>query len=225
MFDKTQIAQLKANLDGGTVKTRKQGYGNVSYVEGWHVINEANRIFGFDCWHRETFNLVLVNETPVEVGKDKAPGWAVTYICQVRVQVDCGDNRVIRVGTGTGHGRDRDKGQAHESAVKEAETDAMKRALITFGNPFGLALYDKDQAHVSAPGSEDSEPRSTTEELIEELKQCESVEELGIWGERNAERCGRAIGTKARIREAYQSHLAELKIIEADKAKKYGEVA
>ena len=38
-----------------------------------------------------------------------------------------------------------DLGQAHESALKEAETDAMKRALMTFGNPFGLALYDKQQ--------------------------------------------------------------------------------
>ena len=31
-------------------------------------------------------------------------------------------------------------GEAHESAIREAETDAMKRALSTFGNPFGLAL-------------------------------------------------------------------------------------
>ena len=37
---------------------------------------------------------------------------------------------------------------AHESAVKEAESDAMKRALMTFGNHFGLALYDKEQSNV-----------------------------------------------------------------------------
>ena len=36
-------------------------------------------------------------------------------------------------------------GQAHESAIKEAETDSMGRALMTLGNPFGLALYDKQQ--------------------------------------------------------------------------------
>jgi hypothetical protein len=36
-------------------------------------------------------------------------------------------------------------GEAHESALKEAETDATKRALATFGNLFGLALYDKEQ--------------------------------------------------------------------------------
>ena len=37
---------------------------------------------------------------------------------------------------------------ANESAAKEAEPDAMKRALMTFGDPFGLALYDKDKANV-----------------------------------------------------------------------------
>nr|WP_233130301.1 Rad52/Rad22 family DNA repair protein [Synechococcus sp. 1G10] len=52
---------------------------------------------------------------------------------------------IVREGCGVGHGIDVDLGQAHESALKEAETDAMKRALMTFGNPFGLALYDKQQ--------------------------------------------------------------------------------
>ena len=47
-----------------------------------------------------------------------------------------------------------DLGQAHESALKEAETDAMKRALMTFGNPFGLALYDKAQRQVSSAAAQ-----------------------------------------------------------------------
>ena len=34
------------------------------------------------------------------------------------------------------------------SRLKAAETDATKRALATFGNPFGLALYDREQAGV-----------------------------------------------------------------------------
>jgi hypothetical protein len=33
-------------------------------------------------------------------------------------------------------------------ALKAAETDATKRALATFGNPFGLALYDRELAGV-----------------------------------------------------------------------------
>jgi len=55
---------------------------------------------------------------------------------------------VCRDGSGVGHGTGATLGEAHESALKEAETDATKRALTTFGNLFGLALYDKAQAGV-----------------------------------------------------------------------------
>jgi DNA repair and recombination protein RAD52 len=85
------------------------------------------------------------------IGRDNPrDGWGVSYIAKVRVIVD----GVTREGIGAGHGIDVDLGLAHESAIKEAETDAMKRALMTFGNPFGLALYDKTQENVetnSAP--------------------------------------------------------------------------
>jgi hypothetical protein len=67
---------------------------------------------------------------------------------------------LIREGTGAGHGIDTDLGQAHESAIKEAETDAMKRALMTFGNPFGLALYDKQQREVTGAVETGERPRS-----------------------------------------------------------------
>jgi len=48
-----------------------------------------------------------------------------------------------------------------ESAAKEAETDAMKRALMTFGNPFGLALYDKSKAHVGPSMLDDEDAGSS----------------------------------------------------------------
>jgi hypothetical protein len=84
------------------------------------------------------------------IGESKGPGWGVTYIARVRITVTAGGNgTLIHEGTGAGHGIDTDLGLAHESAIKEAETDAMKRALVTFGNPFGLALYDKSQRQVS----------------------------------------------------------------------------
>jgi hypothetical protein len=51
-------------------------------------------------------------------------------------------------------------GEAHESAIKEAETDAMKRALTTFGNPFGLALYDKEQHNVRGKRTSQGQRRS-----------------------------------------------------------------
>jgi DNA repair and recombination protein RAD52 len=145
--DDTKSA-LAAKLSPSSVKTREQGGRKVSYIEGWHVIAEANRIFGFDNWTRETIDIKCVAEREREIGKEKAPGWGVTYLCKARVIV----GGVAREGCGAGHGIDRDLGQAHESAIKEAETDAMKRAFMTFGNPFGLALYDKTQASVGEDG-------------------------------------------------------------------------
>jgi len=52
----TQVRQLKAKLDAKHVKTRKADGANLHYVEGWHVIAEANRIFGYDAWDRRTLS-------------------------------------------------------------------------------------------------------------------------------------------------------------------------
>jgi DNA recombination protein Rad52 len=145
-FSPAQIAALSAPLDRAKVKQREQGRAKVSYLEGWQAIAEANRIFGFDGWQRETIAVQCVAERERTLGSSNRAGWGVTYTARVRVRV----GEVIREGSGAGHGIDADLGQAHESAIKEAETDAMKRALMTFGNPFGLALYDKQQRGVTS---------------------------------------------------------------------------
>ncbi|MCW2218797.1 DNA recombination protein Rad52 [Bradyrhizobium japonicum] len=189
-----QKTNLSAPLNRSQVKERRQGGRTFSYVEGWHVIAEANRIFGFDGWHRETIFATCITDYEREIGENKLPGFGVTYICKVRVTV--GD--IVREGFGSGHGIDRDRGLAHESAVKEAETDAMKRAFMTFGNPFGLALYDKQQTNVV----DESELRRQQAlapkrgEFVEHLKttinEFDSREKLGAWwrsdGQKDARR-------------------------------------
>lgn len=167
-FTDTQIGYLVSPLSSKHVKTREQGRSTLSYVESWHAIAEANRIFGFDAWNRETINATCVSERERKIGKQpyEKDGWGVTYTAKVRVTV--GD--IIREGTGAGHGIDVDLGQAHESAIKEAESDAMKRALMTFGNPFGLALYDKTQANVSDEPSRPSTTSPKTSESKQETK-------------------------------------------------------
>ena len=147
MFSDYQIQELEAPLARTHVATRQQSGRSLSYIEGWFAIKEANRIFGFDQWNRETIDIRVLTEKPRVIGRDDRAkdGWGVSYFAKVRVTV----GTVVREGCGTGHGIDVDLGLAHESALKEAETDAMKRALMTFGNPFGLALYDKTQSDVS----------------------------------------------------------------------------
>jgi hypothetical protein len=161
-FSPEQLAALSAPLDRANVRQREQGRGKVAYVEGWFAVAEANRIFGFDGWQRQTIAVRCVAQAERPIGRDQKPGWGVTYTARVRVTVTAGGlPPLIREGSGAGHGIDVDLGQAHESALKEAETDAMKRALMTFGNPFGLALYDKAQRQVStAAGQGDAPQRS-----------------------------------------------------------------
>ncbi|MEB3353107.1 MAG: RAD52 family DNA repair protein [Cyanobacteriota bacterium] len=151
VFSPEQITALSAPLDRAKVQTRSQAGRSLAYLEGWQVIAEANRIFGFDGWQRQTFASRCVSQAERPVGREQKSGWGVTYTCRVRITVGAPDAEpVIREGCGAGHGIDVDLGQAHESALKEAETDAMKRALMTFGNPFGLALYDKQQREVTS---------------------------------------------------------------------------
>ena len=49
-----QTKSLKAKFKSRHVKVRKSCGASLSYVEGWHAIAGANRIFGFDSWDRQT---------------------------------------------------------------------------------------------------------------------------------------------------------------------------
>ena len=141
-FTDQQSRQLKAKLDAQYVKTRKANGITMSYIEGWHAIAEANRVFGYDGWDRRT---IVTN--CVWTGASGQLHLAA-YIAKVRIYVRAGDVTIVREGSGTGEGKGDTPGQAHEIALKSAETDATKRALATFGNVFGLALYDREQAGV-----------------------------------------------------------------------------
>ena len=141
----TQIRQLKAKLDPKHVKMRRSNGVDLHYVEGWHAIAEANRIFGFDAWDRMTLTTdCLWSSASGEL-------YGAAYIAKVRICVRVGEATVTRDGSGSGEAKAPTRGQAHDFALKAAETDATKRALATFGNPFGLALYDRDQGGVRKP--------------------------------------------------------------------------
>jgi hypothetical protein len=144
MFTDSQIEQLNTDPPRSAIKSRTQGGQTLLYVEGWYVIDTANKIFGH-FWSKETVEMRLASERERKVGRNQDSGWGVTYTCKVRITVHTADGQeIVREGFGTGHGIDRDLGLAHESAVKEAETDALKRGMVTLGQAFGLSLYDKD---------------------------------------------------------------------------------
>ena len=55
-FTEAQVKRLDGKLDAKHVKTREVQDAVLTYVEGWHVIAEANRIFGYDAWDRQTLS-------------------------------------------------------------------------------------------------------------------------------------------------------------------------
>src|SRR4029453_8796449 len=95
----TQVRALRAKLEPRHVKTRKANGADLHYVEGWHVIAEANRIFGYDAWDRKTLASHCL--------WSGASGTyhAAAYTAKVRVSVRAGDITIVREGSGTGEGK------------------------------------------------------------------------------------------------------------------------
>lgn len=142
-FSSAQLQKLFHKLDRQHVHTRSVDGREIDYIEGWFAIAEANAIFGFGGWDREMIHFERVYERTC----DEATNCA--YVARVRIAVRAGATRIVREGTGLGSASCKNASDAHERAIKAAETDATKRALATFGNRFGLGLYDKEQAGVT----------------------------------------------------------------------------
>lgn len=158
-FNVKQLRQLRARLKDRHVRERVDDGVTLRYLEGWHVIAEANRIFGFDGWHRETV------ESRCVYTKTNGARYQAVYVARVRVTVNADEQEVIREGSGSGDADTTSPGQAHEFALKAAETDATKRALMTFGNAFGLSLYanlkrSDTQVGERAPAGPTQEPNA-----------------------------------------------------------------
>jgi recombination DNA repair RAD52 pathway protein len=53
-FTESQVRALTRKLSSSKIRTKRENGRELSYIEGWHAIAEANRIFGFEGWDRET---------------------------------------------------------------------------------------------------------------------------------------------------------------------------
>ena len=135
--------KLNQPLDESAIKHREQGGRTFSYIEGWYARDQANRIFGYDGWSSETLSLEQVAQYTQQdrYGKEQ---FVVTYVAKVRVHA----LGVYRDGTGAATSHSSSLGEAIENAAKSAETDAIKRALASFGPQFGLHLYKGEEENV-----------------------------------------------------------------------------
>ena len=130
------------------VSQRKgRGGKTFSYIEGHTAIDEANRVFGFGGWGFdlvENVTLRRIETVDTQTGEVKVVN---TYTAPVRVNVPGAPPR-----TDIGfHAVTDETADGHETAIKGAVTDGLKRALRSFGHRFGNGLYGDQQPTVNPP--------------------------------------------------------------------------
>ena len=144
---------LNQPLDPALVSQRRGGGGRqLSYVKGHHIIDQANRIFGFNGWGYEIVSGPTLH-TIVKPGQE-SPSYGYSATVRVDVQgcpyrMDVGFNSVAD------HTPD-----GHDTAIKGAVTDGMRRALRSFGAQFGNDLYAGSgaRARESSPTAQEYTP-------------------------------------------------------------------
>ena len=138
-------------LDPALVSQRKGRSGRTfSYIEGHVAISEANRVFGFGGWGYELVADVTLREIENVDPHTGEIRHIRAYSAPVRVTVPGAPPR-----TDIGfHAVTEETAEGHETALKGAVTDGLKRALRSFGDRFGNGLYGNQHPVNSAPRPE-----------------------------------------------------------------------
>jgi recombination DNA repair RAD52 pathway protein len=70
-FSAKQAHALRRN--SRHVRAREANGRELAYIEGWYAITQANRIFGFDGWNRETIDSKCPDKR-ADVGRSRRRG-------------------------------------------------------------------------------------------------------------------------------------------------------
>lgn len=146
MFNKNQIEVLNKELDSNRIKIREKGNVSLSYIEGFDVIDTANLIFGYGNWSYLISKLEQVSQE-----QNHNQNFVVCYKAVVKLIIKDENHTksISRQDVGFGTGVSKTLADSNENAGKEAVTDALKRAMRSFGNQFGNSLYDKSRNHAN----------------------------------------------------------------------------
>ena len=144
MLTKDQIDKLHGPVTPGRVA--KHPSSGMSYLKTWDVIAQLGKIFGLDNWDDElSYGLIFEdNVTWSKNGQEKS-GWDVAYHakCVLTLRDSNGEFVCSKSGAATGSATHQpSRADAHDLAIKDATSDALKRAATKLGNQFGLSLYD-----------------------------------------------------------------------------------
>lgn len=144
MFNEKQVQVLSYDLDPSRIKKREKGNVSLSYLEGFDILETANKIFGYGNWSYTISELDFVSQ---ETNQNQNIAICYKAIISVLVYDLNHSKHISREDVGFGTGISKSLADAHEGAAKEAVTDAIKRCFRSFGNQFGNSLYDKSRSY------------------------------------------------------------------------------
>jgi recombination DNA repair RAD52 pathway protein len=136
---KNQTDQLLKGINPSRVGKDGKGF---AHLEAWDVRAHLIRIFGFANWSAELLEMKPIFETSIE--KDGKTRWTVAYRATMRLTINTGDMEdAIYTEAAVGDSQNNpSRADAHDMAIKTAESQAFKRCAINLGDQFGLSLYN-----------------------------------------------------------------------------------
>jgi len=168
-------------------------------VDGYYVISLLCDLYGPGGWgHR------ILKQEVVQDQKDDKDRYRIGVSVHVELTVDGSDHP--KHGIGYGEGIDRWRGAAYESASKEAETDAIKRAAKNLGNRAGLSLYRNGPAPQPSQPRERKETREVPADAAAHLSELSEKSDLKNWWDSYAK--GKAGGEKRALWELFKAQCA-----------------
>lgn len=135
-LNERQYAQLLAPLNEKRVKKQD----DMSHLEQWDVRAHLIRIFGFGSFSVDLLDLkhMYEAETQTKQGKD---AYKVGYCATVRLTMHTLGCTYTEAAFGESLMPAFKRGDAHDMAIKTAESQALKRCAVNLGTQFGLSLY------------------------------------------------------------------------------------
>ena len=159
------------------VSQRKgRGGRTFDYLEGHVVIDQANRVFGYGGWGYELVGDVTLRRIETVDSQTGEVTVSQGYSAPVRVTVA---GALPRTDLGV-HPVAEDNLDGHDTAMKGAVTDGMKRAFRSFGCQFGNAFYgDQSTSNGSA------QPQRAPAKADRSVRQAQSQSSTGSRDGRN----------------------------------------
>jgi recombination DNA repair RAD52 pathway protein len=206
-----QIRALLQPIDPARVGKDGKGF---SHIEAWDVRRTMNSIFGFATWSANVTEMITISERQVKTKAGKE-AWNVVYRAKCTLQVgDQFDGGASYTEWAAGEATNPVLADAHDMAIKTAESQAFKRCAVNLGDQFGLSLY-RDGSMDATVGDiigREYADSGRVDELVLAFDEAASIGDLEMVGQYIA---GLDLGKadKERLRAAYTDAKARIDAI------------